>query len=493
MWHPCDLRERGDGAAQCATVAVPLDHNSASSAQLELALKRVPSREPERRQLWFLDGGPGDAGRASLGRIAEIFSRESDLGLYTFDHRGVGGSSALRCPDQQADGSVEDWEIAPGEWTACMSWLRSNRPDLPFMTVSQAARDVALLIDRLGQDRVVFVWGVSYGTFLIWQYLHLHAEQPDGVIVDGIVPPDWSFAEFDAGLDRAGRAWLSLCQQSAECSQRMGEDPVGIVRAAAVSLEHGPCRGLGLTPELLRVVLGNLFMAGEPFRSLVPVVAHRARRCDWRDRAALIAMFNAVFESGAVGEDRTRHDPVAQRHLAMSALWHETDPPADSLERALQKTVLTTGVSAAFARTFPDWPRAGTQLARELPAYDGPMLMMHRALDPTMPLDRFADIRNRYMGPGQTFVVVPGTGHVGLNAGECPRAIYLSFLREPQRALDTSCTAAIRDEYVPIAKADANRLLGTADVWGDQRPGTIRTVLFATGWALAALAWGLAL
>jgi hypothetical protein len=49
-------------------------------------------------------------------------------------------------------------------------------------------------------------------------------------------------------------------------------------------------------------------------------------RCLPRDRRAVVALFQNLFESGAVGEDPKKHNPIAQRHLALSALWHDTDP-----------------------------------------------------------------------------------------------------------------------------------------------------------------------
>ena len=123
-----------------------------------------------------------------------------------------------------------------------------------------------------------------------------------------------------------GRRWIALCAADSTCAARTRGDPAGVVRAAADSLDAGPCRKTGLTPAIYRLVKGNLLMAGDPIRRLIPVMGYRVERCLPRDRKAVVALFKSLFESGQVGEDPLKHNPIAQRHLALSALWHERDP-----------------------------------------------------------------------------------------------------------------------------------------------------------------------
>ena len=480
QWHRCDLRAAGDAAAECAQVPVPLDHARPAGPRLFIAVKRIPAIGTEQRQLWFVDGGPGDAGRASLGSVAGIVAGDSGLAIYTFDHRGVGESGPLECPEQRRPSSPDGAELTPKEWPACIATLKATRRDLQYISVDQAAQDLALLVERFRRPGAsTVVWGVSYGTFLVWQYLRHATHRPDGVIADGIVPPDWSFAEFDANLDAMGRTWLGECAGDSSCRARLGDDPVAFARGAAGSLGTGPCRELGLTPAMYRLVLGNLLMAGDPIRRLIPVVAYRVRRCNGWDRSALGTMVAKLFESGAVGE-KASHNPIAQRHLALSSLWRDSDPPADQLERALDTVLMTTGVSASLARSLADWPRAPGPVSREVPAYDGPMLLLHGDHDPTMPVERLAEVRRRYSGASQSFMVVPWAGHVTVNENPCVRSIYRAFLRGPAVAPDQACLRGLtRPAMLPDA-ALARRTLGTSDVWGDRWPGWLYPALMTT-------------
>jgi pimeloyl-ACP methyl ester carboxylesterase len=478
-WSKCDLREVADAKAECATIPVPLDHANPSAGTLALAIKRVPSIAPEVRTIWFVDGGPGDAGRAALGKVAGVFAGDSGLTIYTFDHRGVGGSAPLECPEQRAPKSPDGAELTPKEWAPCVAHLKSTRVDLQYIAVTQAAWDLDLLVNRFrAPGSKTTVWGVSYGTFLIWEYLRVAGIPPEGVILDGIVPPDWSFAEFDGGLDRMGRRWVALCAADSACAARTNGDPAGVMRAAADSLEAGPCRKTGLTPEMYRLVQGNLLMAGDPVRRLIPAMGYRVQRCLPRDRKAIRALFQNLFESGEVGEDPLKHNPIAQRHLGLSALWHEDDPPADALQRAVDTALLTTAVSAAFARTRPDWPVAPGPTSRALPAYTGPLLMLHGELDPTMPPERLEALRAHFIGSSQTFAIVTGAGHVTINENPCVRTIYTAFLRAPAARPDTTCLAGLTHPVLVPDTATARRVFGTDDIWGDRPGGTGSTAVY---------------
>ena len=470
-WSKCDLRDAGDGKAECATIPVPLDHANSSGPTLALAIKRVPATGAETRTIWFVDGGPGDAGRASLGKVAGVFAGDSGLAIYTFDHRGVGGSAPLECPEQRDPKSPDGAELTPKEWAPCVAHLKATRNDLQSIAVTQAARDLDLLVNRFRTPgAVTTVWGVSYGTFLTWEYLRVATTPPDAVIVDGIVPPDWSFAEFDAGLDKMGRRWIALCAADSTCALRTHGDPAGVVRAAADSLVNGPCKKTGLTPDIYRLVQGNLLMAGDPIRRLIPVMGYRVQRCLPRDRNAVVSLFKNLFESGEIGEDPNKHNPIAQRHLALSALWHDSDPSADQLQKAVDTALLTTAVSAAFAKTRPGWPLAPGATSRDLPAWTGPLLMLHGELDPTMPPERLAALPAHFTGASQLFAIVTGAGHVTINENPCVRSIYVAFIHAPAEKPDTSCLASLKRPTLIPDSATAKKVFGTADIWGD-RPG----------------------
>jgi pimeloyl-ACP methyl ester carboxylesterase len=465
-WKPCGPAAYEGRRAECAVVTVPLDHARPAGARIGIAVKRLASAGSERRQLWFVDGGPGDAGTFALDRIVRRLGIPPGTTIYTFDHRGVGGSAPLECPAERAPKSPDGAELTLAEWPRCVGRLRATRKDLAFISVGQAARDLDLLIGRTRAPGVPsIVWGASYGTFLVWEYLRVATTPPDAVIQDGIVPPDWSFAEFDRNIDLAGRRWLELCRDDEACRAGLGPDPLTVSLAAAEHAGTGPCGEIGLSPYMYRLIQGNLLMSAEPYRRLIPAVARRAARCSATDAAELKTMFERLFQSGKIGESSTSHNPIAQRHIAYSALWPDPPPDPARFERALDSVVMTTGVSAAFAKSRTGWPVGPPASSREPPAFGGPMLLLHGGLDPTVSMAREAAVRGAYRAAGQTFVPVEWAGHVTLREGGCIRAIYLAFLERPG-PVDTACVSSMRRPVVVPDSALAMEVFGVKEVWG---------------------------
>ncbi|MFV1987735.1 MAG: serine aminopeptidase domain-containing protein [Gemmatimonadota bacterium] len=469
-WAPCATG--GDAALECASLELPLDHAAPDGETISIGLRRVRGSGEGVRQLWYLAGGPGDAVGGALGRVADILA-DPGLDVYGVDHRGTGASADLRCPLEESPDSPDGSEITSEEWPTCVAYITDTRDDLDWLTVTQSAYDLGAAIkivadeaERAGGARPrAFVFGASFGSFWANRYLQLFPDQPAGVILDGIVPADWSFAEFDASLDGTARVWLARCGADAECGARLGEDPAATIEGVLARLDDGHCPALGVDARTARILMGVVLMVDDIPNGLIPAMAYRWDRCAWQDQMALTHFIRVVLSG--VGEGAF-HSPVLQRHVAMSEIWNETDPSAESLERALAETVATTEVSASFAATYADWPRyPADSLDGRQAEYDGPLLLLHGGLDPTMPVERLAGVRAAYTGAVQTFAVIPEAGHVTINYSECARAMYRTFLTDPEAELDVGCIADERFASLEIDGPTSTDLFGTADLWGD--------------------------
>ncbi len=474
-WSTCERESDLGERAQCTHVDMPLRTRDPDGETISLLVMRIVPTGTARRQLWFLDGGPGDAGTASLPRLEGMLA-DSNLVLYTFDNRGVGGSALLECPAEQAPDSPEGREIVAEEWDACIAHIRGSRTDLDALTINETVHDLARLIEAHRVPGVpVFVMGASYGTFVAQRYLHHYPSQPDGVIIDGIVPPDWGFDEFDAGLDLTGRRLLRACGADDDCAAHLGDDPEAFAEALYEKQEAGYCFPLTLEPEITRLVLGVGLMVRRVPRAYLPVILYRLDRCEWHDQMAMMHLFRNVFDK--ISEPGS-HSQVLQRHIALSELWGEDAPGAAELDSALGGYVMTTEVSASFARTVERWPvYTRPPEAGLFPAYDRPLLMMHGTRDPTVPVERLEQVQSVYAGDVQYFVLVPDAGHVVLKESDCTRSIYREFLVAPTSQPDTSCLADVATLDLAGSAEASEKLFGTSDTWGDNVSG-VSTFLF---------------
>jgi pimeloyl-ACP methyl ester carboxylesterase len=443
-WTDC-----GEGT-ECAEIPTPLDHAHPWGDRFDLHVRRLPTAEPATRALWLAVGGPGDAGTVVAPDLAFFQKVFPALEVYTFDHRGTGSSAALHCTEQEDPSSEEGAAIAESEWSACIASL--DESTLALMTVSQAADDLAWAIDRVGASPSV-VWGISYGTYLIDRFVARHPDVPEGVILDGLVPPDWTFAEFDDAMDTTGREYLALCDADPDCATQLGGDAVAFAEATLAARAKTPCAGFDDTT--LRAALGALLLQGDD-REAIPSVLARAARCDADDEKTLAHLVTALPRD-------LNQNEVLLANIGTSELWPDDGPSVEEAAAALESTIIATGVSAWMAGMAEQWPRyetTETTTARpEIPA-----LLMHGGLDPTVRIDRTAAMRAPY--PEGQSVLPPGSGHVTLNFSDCAAEAYVEFLADPRMALVPDCTDEPFSERFDLPAPQAQRLFGVPDGWG---------------------------
>jgi pimeloyl-ACP methyl ester carboxylesterase len=144
------------------------------------------------------------------------------------DHRGTGNSSKL-CPVEEAADSPDGMGLAGEEWGSCIGAFYQDPARAQAFTITNAARDLALLISRYREAGEVQVYGVSYGTQLVLRMMQVAPPALDGVILDGLAPLE-SAAQEDLGhrtavVDAVGRALLDAEQEAAYAALLAGATP----------------------------------------------------------------------------------------------------------------------------------------------------------------------------------------------------------------------------------------------------------------------------
>jgi pimeloyl-ACP methyl ester carboxylesterase len=234
----------GCGQFECTTVTAPLDWEDPAAGTIGLSVIRSGATGSERiGSLLTNPGGPGASGVA-LVRDSLDFAVGSALqesyDIIGFDPRGVGESTAVACFDA-ADmdaylyeipanprGSAE-WEAELTERNAAFSEAceANSQGILPFITTTNAARDMDLLRGVLGDDQLHYL-GYSYGTFLGATYAELYPENVGRMVLDGAIDPSISGLEVGTeqavGFENALRAYMADCLTTQECPFRGSVD-----------------------------------------------------------------------------------------------------------------------------------------------------------------------------------------------------------------------------------------------------------------------------
>ncbi|MET9519582.1 alpha/beta hydrolase [Streptomyces sp. NPDC002994] len=216
-WEDCPAPSAAEGGGtspsplsggttwQCAFMDVPRDYAKPDGDTIELALIRAKARDTKNRigSLVFNFGGPGGSGVTGLPSLAANYERlRSRYDLVSFDPRGVGRSVGIQCKDDKeldeyyAQDSTPDDAAEEKTFTDSLASFASacednSGEDLPHVGTTNAARDMDLMRQTLGDDKLHY-FGISYGTELGGVYAHLFPKRVGRAVFDAVVDPTTS-------------------------------------------------------------------------------------------------------------------------------------------------------------------------------------------------------------------------------------------------------------------------------------------------------------
>jgi len=256
-WSDC----RGDVAAlsdlQCGTLEVPLDPGEPSGEQIKLAVARsAATGTPEERigSLVLNPGGPGGSGIEFLAGAAPAFpeSLTDRFDLVSFDPRGVGQSTPVRCiddatKDEQLDGDLspdtpEEVQQAVQDQQEFLEGCERRAGDMiEHMSTADVAADVDVLREAIGDDQLSYL-GYSYGTSIGAVYATLFPERVRALVLDGSVSPSMTSEEQllaqAQGFERTLASFVGNCNADPGCT--LGPDAAASIGTIRVGLAADP-------------------------------------------------------------------------------------------------------------------------------------------------------------------------------------------------------------------------------------------------------------
>lgn len=448
-WKPCPaVSGTNTSDAECATVNVPVRWSEPNGSTLDVFVKRIRGASGSRGQLWLLAGGPGHAGDSFEPLLPLYTQFADDLDVYIPDHRGTGRSTRLGCATQESTESPSGPQLAPEEIAPCIADIQARfGATLEALRPAEAAADIRALIDATREpQQEVYVYGRSYGTYLVQRYLEIAPAQPSGVILDSTcAPPDCAFpAPIDLAHDQAGKRLLQFCANDPFCSSKL-PDPAGSLAALLSALDTGHCGSQPGARDATRTLLGFM-LYDVTLRALIPAVIHRMTLCRPEDVTALASLGEVI----AGIEADPLNSQVLQRHIVYSELWRE---PSEVEQTSLVQALVIGGMTQNLSPAYGAWPRyePGPAPAPVLPA-SLPLLMLQGDLDPLTPPLFATTMRARLSGPLQNYIEVPRATHGVINTSllasrsdtTCGALLIGNFLRDAHAAIDTTCTTDAR-------------------------------------------------
>jgi pimeloyl-ACP methyl ester carboxylesterase len=230
-WSACtDIAD-----AECAGIDVPVDFARPDGPRFTLRLGRLPALDPAQRQgvLLFIPGGPGVGISTYFGedlrgrRHLDAFRRQWDV--VTFDPRGVGQSSPIRCapdavppviaPFDRPPSPAEFEAIGRANATFLQSCVEATGELMYYLSSMDTAADIERIRQALSPNDGLVGHGASYGTAYGAAYLERYGDHVQALVLDAVL--DHS---IDMATELATRQLPAIQDAFDRMAQWCGED-----------------------------------------------------------------------------------------------------------------------------------------------------------------------------------------------------------------------------------------------------------------------------
>ncbi|KAL4105444.1 hypothetical protein PRIC1_003508 [Phytophthora ramorum] len=528
-----DNHSSGIPQYECAEFRVPMCHSGVceSDNTVDVFVKRVvatstPS-EGKAKALWVLQGGPGASSTGVEGLMDSMFLQlDREVSVYTMDHRGTGRSARLECQAAEAAalGSPGGSAIRLDELPACMDDIRFQIDNqTAAFSVTSAAKDLAAIIDYELSDQDVYVYGLSYGTYLVERLVHFAPQSVRGFSVDGIVSESGdtvekrsTFSNWDHDVGIVGDRFLAACLADEFCKSKFPgvTDLSAFVHELYDKLDAAVAGGKsgtnacadalsrsGMKPSyLLRSTFGEYLMS-DRMRLAIPAVIYRASRCTQQDSDALTYFGEGLGyseEDGGFGDSEPEtllYDSDMLYYLIVfSEMWESPTPDKATLLKWYENSTMASDnyLSLPYYCLFTGSREPACQELIHLPmarplVYErdeywnktGELPEGVTALLMTGGMDlqtrrMYGELEYEMMSGERMLVNFEDAGHcttftTPVNGGgpTCGVQILTSFVKENGvlKNVDTSCMEDLKPMKFSDKTLDAQELFGTSDLY----------------------------
>jgi pimeloyl-ACP methyl ester carboxylesterase len=443
-------------APECGFLTVPENRADPNTDMIRLHVAIFRSANPAPEPVIHLAGGPGgsDTDLINYHFATGIGSLLENYDLIFFDQRGTGQSEpSLTCPErddisgnllEMSFGSAEANQREIAAFTACRDRLVAQGVDLSAYNSAASAADVNDLRIALGYSQIN-LYGESYGTRLALTVMRDYPQIVRSAIIDSVLPPEQNlYTSLANNAERSFNAMFSACASDPGCNAAY-PDLENVFYQTVDALNANPAQvpvtdpNTGLTysalltgdllvdvvfvemyrPDVMIYVPQMIFNVQQGYYS--PFLQRRLGL--YFDRSAARAMTvsvqcneevsfstynDLVTESGAA-RPQVAHNYINQMQVLYTLCDSWGAGKANPIENQPVRSSIPTLVLAGNFDpiTPPAWSRAVAETLEHAYYYEFPV------------------------------------GHWVMRSSPCPVQMAISFLDDPNTALDSSCVASV--------------------------------------------------
>lgn len=450
-------KECGVPGFECASMKAPLDYakpgtGGGGSGDIKLAVARKKATGPGKRigSLQVNPGGPGGSAVgylqafAALGYPAPVRARYD---MVAVDPRGVARSEPVECltgPEMDAHTQVDQTPDDPAEVAklsaayekfAAGCEKRSGRI-LPHVSTVEAARDMDLLREILGDEKLHYV-GASYGTFLGATYAELFPERTGRLVLDGAMDPSLPARDLNrdqtAGFETAFQSFAADCVKKQDCPLGTGTPAEAGTRLKALfaALDAKPAPTKDKNRPLGEALATTGAIAAMYDEGAWPQLRSGIKAARSGDGNPLLALADSYYERGPHGTyANLMYANAAVNCLDLPAAFATADDVRTALP-SFEKASPVFGEGLAWASlSCASWPLPATGEPHRIEAEGAaPIVVVGTTRDPATPY-KWAKSLAAQLATG-TLLTYQGDGHTAYNRGsDCIDTAINTYLLE---------------------------------------------------------------
>jgi pimeloyl-ACP methyl ester carboxylesterase len=449
-WSPCPKLKD----AQCTIIQVPVDPSRPGGQKFTLRIGRIRSSDSAHKRgvLVFLPGGPGAGIDATIGANREA-QHIDDLRRYydivTFDPRGIGLSSPIRCAPGPVPkpGTPSNKPLTRAQFDALASrngaffrnCMAVTGPLMSHLSALDTAADVERIRQALTPNVGLIAYGGSYGSQYGQAYLERYGSNVKVLVLDAVTDHSIDLPTFSTrnvlSTDDAFARFSSWCSRTASCSLH-GRNVAAVFDA---DVAKAPATQM-IVPQLLAA--GNDPTVGWP------VIAKMLAEVSGGDMKTLKELTNTA----ALGS--TSEDPnvrAGKNGLFPGVLCADYGPQRN-YDAILGASSTVSQHAPRFAWKYWDasplahgtagvgdcvgWPLAAVNPPHALHVgWHGNVLVESPTHDPATPLMNAVSVWMQI--PGAKLLIADTDGHQALILSKCALQAMIKFYNDP-KSVDSS-------------------------------------------------------
>ncbi len=442
--------------AECRFISVKENPANPTSRKIDIFITRVKSiQKTDKSPIFFISGGPGQASSDLLSLTRYYFSSLLvDHDFVFVDQRGTGKSAPLNCdtdilkyadvPPAQAE------ELAFQDHKACVAGFDA---DLIRYTTPYAVQDLERVREALGYKKI-FLWGVSYGTRVILEYLRSAPNVIEGTVLDGVAPTAIQLPNF---IEQDGSAALAnifeLCRKDNPCQQAFPDLEKHwlalltelSLKPRTIDLKHPRTQKTHpvLVDEKILSSWVRTILYSREVSPILPLAIHRATQ---KDFSLLFSILGLNLDQMSESISEGMHSAVLCAEDFHYAKLHPTTKPH-------HKRLLRLDSSSLFARTCSLYPASTLPPEYFTPVTSNiPTLLLSGKFDPVTP-PKWGEHVNKQLSNAR-HLKIEGGHHMVSRLGCMPKLIA-QFVKQPSnlKTIDAECIDSIQPSHFFIDSA----------------------------------------